>query len=295
MNTHAKVSAPARRMAGPSGFTLLDLCATLVVVSALFSLLAPGLARTRSGAATLVCLNHQKQLLLAWQMYHEENRGAVPMNLFGSPSLTDRLAPWAMGVLDWSNRPDNTNTLPLLDDQMSRLAVYLQYRPAVYRCPADSFLSADQARQGWTHRVRSYAMNFAFGSDVTSLPRWERTVYRQVRKVWDMKYPSFAESFVFVEEHPDTMDDAGFLPPITGGWGNVPATHHDGGATFAFADGHAELTKWHGSLATDRPRKVVAKPVSEENPALTFMTAPVGDPDVHWISYRTPRITPKSF
>ena len=52
--------------------------------------------------------------------------------------------------------------------------------------------------------------------------------------------------WVFVDEHPDSIND-GWLTdswPGGGGWGDLPASYHAGACGLGFADGHAEIHKW---------------------------------------------------
>src|SRR5207247_6548351 len=58
--------------------------------------------------------------------------------------------------------------------------------------------------------------------------------------------PSPTEAFVFLDEHPDSIDDGYFLVFLDRRqlWGNMPANYHNGACGFSFADGHAEIRKW---------------------------------------------------
>ena len=52
--------------------------------------------------------------------------------------------------------------------------------------------------------------------------------------------------WVFVDEHPDSIND-GWLTdtwPGGGGWGDLPASFHAAACGIGFADGHAEIHKW---------------------------------------------------
>jgi prepilin-type processing-associated H-X9-DG protein len=65
----------------------------------------------------------------------------------------------------------------------------------------------------------------------------------------DLAKPGPARIFVFVDEHPDSIDDAIFAlnPGYAIGnesWRNLPASYHNGGAGISFADGHADLHTW---------------------------------------------------
>ena len=67
--------------------------------------------------------------------------------------------------------------------------------------------------------------------------------YRQFFTTTEIPRPS--DIFVFIEEHPDTLDDGYFLnKPYNTQWIDLPASYHTGGANVAFADGHVEHHKW---------------------------------------------------
>ena len=58
----------------------------------------------------------------------------------------------------------NTNEPYVTSDKYSLLANYVGHNPNIFTCPVDAyFVSPDQAKVGWNHRVRSDAMNAAFG------------------------------------------------------------------------------------------------------------------------------------
>ena len=56
------------------------------------------------------------------------------------------------------------------------------------------------------------------------------------------------KTWVFNEEHPDSINDGIQYTPTTDGenteWGDIPASYHNGACNFAFADGHSEIHKW---------------------------------------------------
>ncbi len=58
--------------------------------------------------------------------------------------------------------------------------------------------------------------------------------------------PPPSNVYVFVDEHPDSIND-GWLTdgwPGGGGWGDLAGSYHAGSCALGFADGHAELHKW---------------------------------------------------
>jgi prepilin-type processing-associated H-X9-DG protein len=60
-----------------------------------------------------------------------------------------------------------------------------------------------------------------------------------------LKRLSIAETLVFADEEPPSINDGFFGVFITGDtWWDVPATWHSRGCNFSFADGHAEHWRW---------------------------------------------------
>ena len=76
--------------------------------------------------------------------------------------------------------------------------------------------------------------------------------YRQWQKISQCKRPS--DMYVFIDEHPNTINDAFFVcqfsgvpnygDPTAGSWGDVPAFYHNRACGFGFADGHSEVHRW---------------------------------------------------
>lgn len=81
-------------------------------------------------------------------------------------------------------------------------------------------------------------------------------MWRTYLKLGLIKLPS--KTFVFLDEHPDSINDAAFAvacsgassqPGAPGGTPLIidfPASYHNGAAGFSFSDGHAEIHKWIG-------------------------------------------------
>ncbi len=61
--------------------------------------------------------------------------------------------------------------------------------------------------------------------------------------------PNPVRIFVFLDEHPDSINDGYFLNkwvyrPDEPSWIDLPASYHNGGTSLAFADGHSETHRW---------------------------------------------------
>jgi prepilin-type processing-associated H-X9-DG protein len=113
---------------------------------------------------------------------------------------------------------------------------------AIYRCPTDGVWPQDGPVAKHVHRVRSFSLSGRMNSDAVWVngEAWPPHV-----KYTSIRQPSPAQSFVFIDENPWTIDDGLFsVKAFENVWHNAPAVRHSYGATLSFADGHSELWKW---------------------------------------------------
>jgi prepilin-type processing-associated H-X9-DG protein len=269
MNTITR-SRHSRPDHAQSAFTRVDLITCCAILTLLAFCVAPlrGIGKADSDAA--ICFNNNRKLIQAWQLFTMDNSeklaGAIhgglanqsqptPVDQMRSATTGQLVYPWAQGWQSWDNNLQNTNLQSVINPRYAALAEYFGRRKEVVKCPADTYLSGLQISAGWKERARSYSMNIALG-DGNGGPGdgpWG-TSYRKARKLSELVYPPPGGTWVFVEEHPDSMNDPSFFDP-QGQPGSltsvdVPANFHDGAANFSFADGHIEQRRWIGAFRT---------------------------------------------
>jgi prepilin-type N-terminal cleavage/methylation domain-containing protein/prepilin-type processing-associated H-X9-DG protein len=264
------------------GFTLIELLVVIAIIAILAGLLLPALSKAKTKALGIMCMNNTKQMMVANHMYTGDNRESYPGAFHGgqarSPVADDPKGPWVVGWLDWTTSSDNTNTLYLIDRRYSKLAPYFANNRNVFKCPADKYLHQVQKARGWTERVRSVSGNIVVGDGNAEEGPMDGA-FAHVRKTSDLRYPGPAETWVYVDEHPDSMNDAGLFSPTTTEWIDLPASYHNGAADFAFADGHSEIHPWKVST-TKQPVRLID---------MSRISVKAGDVDVRWMRYHTPR------
>jgi prepilin-type processing-associated H-X9-DG protein len=238
-----------RQRSSRAGFTLVEALVVAGIVGVLASLIVPAVSNAKGKGYAVVCLNNMRQLALAWNVYAEDRDGYLPYNYGISDTYltitNGQLLNWANNVMTWGLEDDNTNEVLLAQ---GGLGPYLGGAVTPFKCPSDRVLSVAQRGAGWAQRTRTYSMNamvgyaggyMKFGTNINN-PK-----FKQFTKLNEIPDPSAI--FVFIEEHPQSINDGYFLnkpnalPPH---WYDLPAAYHNGGANLSFADGHIEYRKW---------------------------------------------------
>ncbi|HKI69620.1 MAG TPA: prepilin-type cleavage/methylation domain-containing protein, partial [Verrucomicrobiae bacterium] len=144
-------------------------------------------------------------------------------------------------------------------------------------------LSPVQHARGWAHRARSVAMDGAVGdgNKYQSFPF--SSTYWWAKKSSDLTVPGPGSSWVFTDEHPDSIDDS--IMYVYSGYTNgagqfteLPASYYNGACGMGFADGHVIMHKWQSPTTVRGVNYTYVNRLEVTN-----------DPDLAWLAQHTPR------
>jgi prepilin-type N-terminal cleavage/methylation domain-containing protein len=244
-------------------FTFIELLVVLAIITVLTGLIAPALGASKMRSVAAGCLNNLRQLQTGWRMYIDDNNDVmIPVGPLGVASNRT----WYGGEGEsWPANLGNTNVASYTS---SLIAPYIRSNVLVFKCPADVVPSANG------QRLRSYSMNGQMGAIYG--PPENNIGWLLYTNGSDLIRPSPANAFIFLDEHPGSIDDGYFeLSLGVSYFPEVPASYVEGGCGLSFADGHAVIHQWQTST--------LEIPVVQEVSVHSVNALP-SNPDWQWLT-----------
>ena len=292
------------------GFTLIELLVVIAIIAILAALLLPALARAKAKAQQITCLSNAKQLSLSFQLYTVDFNDLYPPN--PDDGTTTPGYTWCSGQAGIGGGDEFDPDL-MKDPTRTLIAPYIANNVGIFHCPADTRIGLyngaglypnSNLKNIQVRAARSVSMSQAVGTvdrvfsatrnghgGIPNIPTDGPWLTGSIggNKAATGPYATFGKTssfpagtspskiFMQCDESIYSINDAGLATsanPAVMVFIDYPSTAHNGGCSFSFCDGHAEIHKWRGN----------AIKVTAANPPQHTATSPLDQVDWWWLA-----------
>ncbi len=236
-------------MKSRGAFTLIELLVVIAIIALLTAILIPALNIAKQQAGSAVCLMNEKQLVLAWLMYAEDNDYTMC-----GPMTSDTTSPRC----DWVGLPQDLESGATkasnftAEEEIRGIesgTLFPYYKKAkLVNCPTDKRAARIPTYPGYggTGGYRTYSLPYHLNAPVAQLTGRYGPAASNDRLVRITELKSASSTYVIVEEN-DNRDynmDAWAFDPYQFILIDTIAVFHNNVTMFGYADGHSAKKTW---------------------------------------------------